>query len=172
VGYRVGILLAFLSIAPAARAEIYACPGPGGETLYTTDASQCGGAVTPHALKGQVQRTETSPAAVTRPRSVPAARRDDASAAAEWAARRRDAERAVAESERRVATGTELVKACNRGAILRADDENGIPHEVPCSSIQRKFADAQRELAERRAYLADGLAEDCRRAGCLPGWIR
>ena len=39
------------------------------------------------------------------------------------------------------------------------------------------FADAaatatERRLAELDAYLEQGLAEECRRAGCLPGWIR
>ena len=35
-----------------------------------------------------------------------------------------------------------------------------------------RLAELDREEAELRAYLDGGLEEECRQAGCQPGWIR
>ena len=51
-------------------------------------------------------------------------------------------------------------------------DDAGIRQNVPCDDLRRELAELERERAELRAYLEGGLAEECRRAGCLPGWLR
>ncbi len=156
----------------AAQAEIYKCAGPDGRTLYTTDATQCRDAAAPHALKGQIQRSDARSPAATRRASPPAASARGEAAAASWAAKKAAAERAVLEAQENVDVGVQLVTACNRGAVVRVDDENGIPKALSCDKIKTRFAEAERVLVERRRYVEEGLAEDCRRAGCLPGWIR
>jgi hypothetical protein len=38
--------------------------------------------------------------------------------------------------------------------------------------VRRDYASLEKQQEETRAYLDEGLEEECRRAGCLPGWIR
>ena len=61
---------------------------------------------------------------------------------------------------------------CNRGGELVGRDDAGLKHNVSCSGVRRELESLQADLASARAYLEDGLEEECRRAGCLPGWIR
>ena len=61
---------------------------------------------------------------------------------------------------------------CNRGAYITTRDDAGIQQVVNCSELRREFHDLEAKEAAGRDYLANGLAEECRRAGCRPGWLR
>jgi hypothetical protein len=41
-----------------------------------------------------------------------------------------------------------------------------------CSELKHELDEVETQEAAARDYLATGLAEECRRAGCLPGWVR
>jgi hypothetical protein len=65
------------------------------------------------------------------------------------------------------------VRWCNKGhGVTTENPRTGIREQVSCSEIDAERARLEPELEERRAYLATGLEEECRQAGCMPGWIR
>ena len=67
----------------------------------------------------------------------------------------------------------QIVKWCNRGASMHTRDVNGKPiREYDCDEARAEYEKIQKRLAQLDTYLDTGLAEECRRAGCLPGWIR
>jgi hypothetical protein len=43
---------------------------------------------------------------------------------------------------------------------------------VKCNELSTRLAELDGEESRLREYLASGLEEECRRAGCEPGWIR
>ena len=51
-------------------------------------------------------------------------------------------------------------------------DKAGIKRAVPCSEIRGEFDVLDQREARVRNYLENELPEECRRAGCLPGWLR
>jgi Domain of unknown function (DUF4124) len=163
-----------LCLAPAAaRAELYKCQGPDGKTLFTSDRSQCPGAEE-HQPSGRLQRAHSSGASPAAPRSAPPAASvaDDEIEAQTWRAKRMEAEGALQQTSARLATLTEVVSWCNRGHGIWAADQDGLRHEVDCEEVDAKERELRREQKRLEAYLAEGLEEECRRAGCLPGWIR
>jgi hypothetical protein len=167
------LALGLLCGASAARAELYKCQGPDGKTLFTSDRSQCPGA-SAHEPKGEIQRSEARPA----PRTPPPAARpapgfdDDEAEAQAWRAKRRDAEASLAEADAQLATLREMASFCNRGGEIWAEDRDGLRHSVDCEQVDASEAALSREQKRLRAYLDGGLEEECRRAGCLPGWLR
>ena len=58
--------------------------------------------------------------------------------------------------------------------VLRWQSARDLPTaRVPISRyVSREFHDLEQQEAAAREYLATGLPEECRRAGCLPGWLR
>ena len=64
------------------------------------------------------------------------------------------------------------MRRCNRGHALYVEDETGIRRSYKCRDVDNEYEQAKARLAGLRLYLDDGLEEECRRAGCLPGWIR
>ena len=66
--------------------------------------------------------------------------------------------------------------------VLHAEVENDIPLGIEavtgirssykCRDVDNEYEQVKARLAGLRLYLDDGLEEECRRAGCLPGWIR
>jgi len=170
---RLRIAALALCLAPAAAsAELYRCPGPDGKTLFTSDRSQCPGA-TAHEPKGNVQRSETPPVAPSALR--PPARRaldDDEAEAQVWRAKRRNAEAELRQTEAQLATLREVAGWCNRGHEVWAADRDGLRHDIDCEQVDDSERALRREQKRLAAYLAEGLEDECRRAGCLPGWIR
>jgi hypothetical protein len=164
-----------LFVASAARGELYKCQGPDGRTLFTSDRSQCPGA-SAHEPSGALQRTEPSgparaPSALRPPR--PAALQDESEGEAEaWRAKRAAAESALRETELRLATAHQMAGWCNRGHEVWAEDRDGLRRDVDCEEVEATERALRREQARLEAYLAEGLEEECRRSGCLPGWIR
>jgi hypothetical protein len=166
----VGLGVAWLVLASApAGAEMYACPGPDGKTLYTSNASLCPGAAV-HVPKGHVVHThDTAAPAVSAARPAPA---DDAALAAPWKEKRRQAEQRLQKVDGLLANYHQAEGLCNRGDALYLEDEDGIRHQYACSDVKAKEEKLAAEKAKLQAYLAEGLADECRKAGCEPGWIR
>ena len=160
---------------PAAAGELLRCKGPDGKIVYTDDKSVCPDAK-PFEPNGRISKPELGKSAP--PTRKPRARRRIAGNTATKAeAERWRAKKAATESElERVAEKRAqfkgFVATCNRrGRVIHYDDA-GIKQEVACNELQQRFAELDAQDAKIRAYLEEGLAEDCRRAGCLPGWIR
>ena len=170
------LLMAWVLLVPGvASAEIYKCKGPDGEMLFTADASQCPNARA-HKLRGQVQSVDRASApAASRPvpPSAKAARTtDDAGEARRWATKKRTAQHELDQARARLAYLEEKVTACNRGSVLWIEDEAGIRKEYSCNKVKREYAAMQANVDKLQQYVDHGLEEECRRSGCLPGWIR
>jgi hypothetical protein len=98
---------------------------------------------------------------------------------ARWRERARQAQRAAREA-RIHAEAAERVYADCRGSQSYWMWRQRVPgwHDpelrdsTACQDEGAALQSAQEAVAEADSYLADGLFEDCRRAGCLPGWIR
>jgi hypothetical protein len=169
-------LLAVAVFAGAAHAELFRCKGPDGKTIFTDQKKVCPGA-DPSEPAGVVHRAET--AAPPDAASVPAARERDTraeveeAAKAQWKQKKLDVERHLAEIRTRRDAMEKFVSHCNRpGRYVTTRDDAGIQQVVNCSDLKRQFDDLDTQEAAARNYLATGLAEECRRAGCLPGWLR
>lgn len=162
-------------VAGAARAELYKCPGPDGKTLFTSDRSQCPGAEA-HEPSGHLQRTRSNaapPASSPRAPSRPAgSASDDEAEAQAWRAKRLDAQAALKQTEAQLETLREVAGWCNRGHEVWAEDQDGLRHGVDCEDVDASERELRREQKRLTAYLDEGLEEECRRAGCLPGWLR
>ena len=66
-----------------------------------------------------------------------------------------------------------MVKACNRGAELYVEDgSTGIRDGYSCNRVKEERGEVAASVTQTEYFLAEGLEEECRRAGCLPGWIR
>ncbi len=165
-----GLLLA--AGLPAA-AEMYKCRGADGKILYTSDKSQCPGAQK-HEPRGEVHRAAPKPESA-RPAATQAygaaASLDEAEAAA-WANKRKEAEAQLAQVEVRREQFRQAVTWCNRGNELYVEQKNGVRRSVSCESVREQHEQLEAENTRLREYLNGGLEEECRRAGCLPGWIR
>jgi hypothetical protein len=172
-------LLAFALPAAVARAELFRCTGPDGKTIFTDQKHTCPDAE-PSEPAGVVHRAETpetrhdagespsAPAALSREPSAP----DAHSQAAQWKQKKLDAEDAIAEIQAQRARMKPYVGHCNRGGWVRTRDDAGIQQVVNCSMLKREFDSLETREAAARDYLENGLPEECRRAGCLPGWLR
>jgi hypothetical protein len=163
-----------------ARAELFRCTGPDGKTIFTDQKNTCPGAE-PSEPTGVVHRAETPESHQSAPdpgTSAPAAlSRDphaaDASEAAQWKQKKRDAEQQVAKLQAQREAMDRFVSHCNRpGRYVKTRDDAGIQQVVSCSELKRQFDALESQEVAARNYLATGLPEECRRAGCLPGWLR
>jgi hypothetical protein len=179
---RFGLLAAVLALAAPAQAEIFKCVGPNGDVRFTSDASQCPNAA-PHAPKpGALQRVEKGPPplASARPGAPTSARRlspasHDMSAAAEatWRQKKEEAERNVRTLEAQHERVLAAVRWCNKGhGVTTEDPRTGIRTPISCSQIDAERAQIEGDLERAHVYLETGLEEECRAAGCLPGWLR
>lgn len=169
---------ALATLAPAtAYAEIYQCVGPDGRPLYTGDPSACPGA-SPHQVRGTLQRVPANRVTAAPARFPRAALEAQGAQSAEeaeeatWRARREAAEAELAAISSRVGEFRQLVSWCNRGGNLYLKDRSGLKRDYSCRDLRGEFEAMNARQAELRAYLQGGLEEECRRAGCLPGWIR
>ncbi|HEU4431135.1 MAG TPA: DUF4124 domain-containing protein [Myxococcota bacterium] len=181
---RAGLALAFalpLLTSGTTSAEIFKCVGPNGEVTFTSSAAQCPNAQ-PHVLKdAAVQRIEKAeplasarPGAAPLPRRAPAAAVDDsAGAEALWRNKKSEAQQRLQQIEAELQYLQAAVRWCNEGNLLWAEDRRtGIRRDVPCSEVDATKAALDEEKDRAEDYLAEGLEEECRRAGCLPGWLR
>ncbi len=172
--------LALLLAAPAA-ADLLRCKNAEGKMIYTDKPELCPGAK-PFEPKGEIQTQpspSTSPAAPSTPSvRLERARQRQRQAAAEegealrWKQRKESKEQELASIAARRAEIREYVAWCNRGNIVTTRDKAGIKRTVPCAEIRKEFGVLDEREARVRNYLENELPEECRRAGCLPGWLR
>jgi hypothetical protein len=64
-----------------------------------------------------------------------------------------------------------FVTLCNRSGYVITRDKSGIKRRVKCKTIKTQFVTVGLDHERVQADL-EGLSEECRRAGCLPGWLR
>lgn len=180
-GGLLGVGLLSLFLASAAHADLLRCVGPDGKTIYTDSKAQCPGAK-PFEPQGVLQ-----PGGPTRP-PVPAsegaladrlhranARRlageVEEQEAQRWRDRKSEIEAILAKLQARRDYLEQFITLCNRGGSVMARDASGIKRTVRCTKIKSQYADLEKEEVSANERLA-ALPEECRRAGCLPGWIR
>jgi uncharacterized protein DUF4124 len=169
----------WLGAAPA-RAELFRCTGPDGKTVYTDQKDTCPGA-DPFEPSGVVHKAETpapppqhSEGAVAPPvrGGGPLAEQAQSSTAAQWRARKAEAEQKVQSIRARREYIEQYVSYCNRGDYVTTRDDAGMKQVVNCSKLKQEHADLEKQEAAAVEYLETGLADDCRKSGCLPGWVR
>jgi hypothetical protein len=78
-----------------------------------------------------------------------------------WGPRYREAEKKLREAEAR-----------RQGVVDRMRRRGCRTDTLACGSLGPQLEAARREEAKRRDYLTDDLVNECRRAGCQPGWLR
>jgi hypothetical protein len=163
-----------LLAASEARAEIYKCVGSDGKATFTSDPGACPG-TKPHELKSKVQHVIEQPGTRARRAASPAVRRagprNDGHESM-WRRKRPEAEAALQEVEGQLVKLGKAVKACNRGGEWYRTSESGIREHIPCEEFQTRLRDAEQKREQLVDYLAEGLEDECRRAGCQPGWVR
>jgi len=157
-----------------ARTEIYKCVGSDGKTLFTGDHSQCPDAER-HESTGRIETVTTPPrSSVRRPpaRLRGPATQSVAGGEALWRGKKLRAETELRDLEGRLEYMRRAVGWCNRGHDLYVEDETGIRTGYDCRKVQNEYEEVKARRAGLRVYLDEGLEEECRRSGCLPGWIR
>jgi hypothetical protein len=170
------LLATALVLGPSqpAGAEIYKCVGPDGKTLFTSDQSQCPGAEH-HEPAGRIQ-TVPAEAGTSRRRARPRRRGRPVGNVggneALWRGKKLRAEAELQDVENRVEYVRQAVGWCNRGHTLYTEDKTGIRRGYDCKNVQNEYQELKARQQGLRLYLDEGLEEECRRAGCLPGWIR
>jgi hypothetical protein len=166
--------------AGSAHAELFRCKGPDGKTIYTDQKETCPGA-DPFEPSGVVHKAVTPEPPSAEPgrpdgpashASDPLAEEAKADAAAQWKQRKLEAEQRVKSAQAQREHLEKYVSYCNRGAYVTTRDDAGIKQVVNCSELKREHSELEQQEAQAREYLETGLADDCRKAGCLPGWVR
>lgn len=166
--------LAVTLIAGAAQADIYRCFGADGSERFTASEADCQGRPA-ERVEGEVQRT---PAASNAPSSRPSRSATqpgaDETEALAWRQKKYQAEQKLARLRQDSSTLEQALAFCNEGGQLRlTDPDTGLNEVVPCETVQREASRALEQRDELEVYLHEGgLEDECRRAGCLPGWIR
>jgi len=166
--------------ATGVAAELLRCAGADGRTIYTDNPALCPGA-TSFEPKGEVHGIDPAPPAHRA--APPTSRRErqhkrrrvaeaEAAEAARWQQKKLEKEHELEQILARREQMREIVSHCNRGGQALTLDDAGIKRRVSCSVVREEFHSLDTREASLRGYLADGLQEECRRAGCLPGWIR
>ncbi len=177
IALRLALLGAVLAFPTSATAELYRCTDAQGNVSYTGSPHDCRGKATPHQTRREIQGSGAPthpPAKPPRFRGKPASRAPsaDESAAATWRQKKLNAQAELSKIQSELPRWERLQTNCNRGADTWYTDEAGIKHTVTCAQIASLRAGAEAHRERLRAYLDHGLEEECRRAGCLPGWIR
>jgi len=167
------LLCALCLVSGRAQAETYACRSASGELLFTSDPTRCPGAPV-HEPRTRVQRVappRRRPSAAPAPPLEERAGLEEADAAF-WREKKRQSQATLRALRQQLPEAERVVRLCNRGNDLYIEDEDGLRRPYSCERVRAEVATLRREVARLEAYLADGLEEECRRAGCLPGWIR
>jgi len=162
----------------AARAELFRCSGPDGDVIFTDDASVCPGAE-PFEAKKQIHTVQSG---------VPASQGDGERAAAEqqrrmleraesgeaalWKAKQQQAQYELRAIEHYRDRLDGLVAWCNQGGRVVTYDDAGIKQSKNCAELKEELTQVEARVVALSDYVERGLAEECRKAGCLPGWLR
>jgi len=157
-------------LASPAGAELFRCTTPDGKTVFTDKKDTCPGAE-PFEPSGEIQSADTPSASPAAPRK-PLVDQAEAEQARLWADKKRNAEKDLERVRKRREYLQQYVSFCNRGGYVTTRDDAGIKTRVNCSELRAEFNGLEEQEAAALDYLQNGLAEECRKAGCLPGWIR
>jgi hypothetical protein len=178
LGAALAIALAVALGSPPAHADLLRCETKDGNVIFTDDPSVCPGAK-PFEPSGAVHSVKpVAPAAPNRRSRIEAMERQrladqaEAGEAERWKLKRREKEEELRQVQLRRDDLLGLMSWCNRGGRVVTYDDAGIKQAARCSDIRRELKSLDQQEASVRLYLDETLAEDCRRAGCLPGWIR
>lgn len=168
---------AWMLVATRAPGELFRCVGPDGEPIFTDQKGTCPGAepfepsgVVHGATRPSSATPGTTPANPPDPRSL--AEEAEAAQAQLWMQKKQQAEQEIAAIQARRDWMRPYVGHCNRGGYVTTRDDAGIQQVVNCTELRREFAALEAKEAAAREYLEVGLPEECRKAGCLPGWLR
>lgn len=169
-------LLVSLAFAPATvHAEIYKCRGPNGDVIFTSHQEQCPGAQV-HQPKKRLQHSgtphHTEPSPAQRHPAAAAPPDPEEAMAARWRQKKASSQKRLEKLQQTVPKLERVVGWCNHGDDLYYEDEDGIRHGMSCDRVGQEYAKQKAEMEQLEQYLAEGLEEECRRSGCLPGWIR
>ncbi|HME69467.1 MAG TPA: hypothetical protein VKM54_06315 [Myxococcota bacterium] len=136
---------------------------PGSEILRRDAETPRRGAASPDAAP-----------APTAHRNLSAKGSGDADPDAAEAMRWRQKLRQARQDEERAAHALELAerdyRSCRHRENFGSSYQTHIPGETACD--EAPVAAAQHEYERAKAYAEDGIEDECRRAGCLPGWLR
>jgi hypothetical protein len=164
--------------APQVHAELLRCETQDGNVIFTDDPSLCPGAE-PFEPSGTVHGVKpVTPAAPGRQSRIEAMERQrladqaEAGEAARWKRKRLEKEEEIRQVQMRRDDLLRLLTWCNRGGRVVTYDDAGIKKAARCSDIRRELKALDQQEASARLYLDETLPEECRRAGCLPGWLR
>lgn len=166
-----------LLLAAEAGAGLYRCPAPGGGTVFTDNPNACPGAGE-HEPAGAIQKVPSAsvpPGPASRapaPGRAEMQQQAEADMASAWRQRRTRTEEELRALGARREHLLEAIGWCNRGGELLKRDSSGLNRKVSCGTVRSELAALEAQRASAQAYLDEGLEEECRRAGCLPGWIR
>jgi len=169
---------ALLWEAAPAHADLYRCIGPDGGLVFTDNESICPGAATyepsgalqTHRSEAPPSHAADSPWVKRRPNLSPA--NEQTAMRHHWQEKKIVKERELRVLEERSEYLSRFVTGCNRGAVVVGRDETGIKRTVSCDKIRAEYQQNLERQQPIREYLDSGLQRECRRAGCLPGWIR
>jgi len=164
---RTGIPLAslLLLLPLAASGEIYRCPGPDGKVVF--QSAPCGDQQ-PYKPKGNVLRAPAgapAPASPSTSAPGPAAHAPSGDKAKDerfWRAKFEQARADATKSEQQAEQARQRFHQCR--SYYSANNL--------CKSEKLKMIEAEERAAEARGYLESKIGEECRRAGCQPGWVR
>jgi hypothetical protein len=124
--------------------------------------------------RGQASsETDPSPPA-TPPRDASAKPSGDADPDSAEETRWRQKLRQARQDEERAAHALELAerdyRSCRHRENLGSAYQAHVPGETACD--EAPVAAAQHDYERAKAYAEDGIEDECRRVGCLPGWLR
>jgi hypothetical protein len=166
------VLWVVTPVAPDARAGLFRCQRPDGSVVYTDSQATCPGA-RPHEPQATVQSVdiaESSRRLAPAPRTfAPAA---GELAEAQWRNKKQQAEQELEQLTLRASEIEPFITTCNRGGYLWMKQDNGLKKRIPCSGLREHFAELESRRTSLHEYLEHGISDECRRAGCLPGWLR
>jgi hypothetical protein len=91
---------------------------------------------------------------------------------ATWRGKKRTAESELEDARHAIERARVTVGDCNRHEIQVIGDDRARRLDEICTHARDELAKNTERSAELERYLEEGLAEECRAAGCLPGWIR
>lgn len=173
----VGVMICVICFVTLdAQAALFRCERSDGSVVYTDSQSTCPGA-RPHEPRATVQSIDVP--ASTR-RSLPASAQQrptlgpgaDARAEAHWRKKKQQVEQELGQLTAQTDRLDAFLTICNRGGYLFMTQDNGLKKKVSCNSLRANFAELESRRAELHEYHERGLQDECRRTGCLPGWLR
>jgi len=172
------LALCAASARGAAAADLLRCQGPDGRVVFTDDKSVCPDSrpYTPAATVHEVSTPASrDPAAGDASRARTRLEKEEQATSAEaavWRQRRMDKEDELRRATAEYDYLKSYVASCNRGNQVFTNDDAGIKTQISCRDLGARLAALDVRVQGLHDYLDRGLPEECRRAGCLPGWLR